>query len=183
MVLSGCYSGVNWEGSESQVVSGRERRNQDSASKPSKASKPRCSHGFFRRLGHLREHVLQVQVPLHIPILQKTRVKSCGWTRASKPRPTALSHAPTHRAVSSPLIWSTGPFPTSPAHSDSLASRPLPVGLRTSSARVVTHLEEFVIPREAHGTRRESEGCLPSRRVPLHGQRFGCPRLPGQAGI
>lgn len=69
-------------------------------------------HGFFRRLGHLREHVLQVQVPLHIPIL-----------------------------------------------------------------------EEFVIPREAHGTRRISEGCLPSRRVALHGQRFSCPGLAGQAGI
>lgn len=88
--------GYHLEGVGVQGVNGRERRNQDSASKPSKALKPSCLHGFFRRFGHLREHVLQVQVPLHIPILQKTRAKSHGWTCASKPRPTALSHAPTH---------------------------------------------------------------------------------------
>lgn len=81
---------------------GRERRNQCSGSKQRKASKSSCSHGFLRRLGHLREHVLQVEVPLHVPILQKTGAKSRGWTWAPKPRPTALNHAPTYRVGSSP---------------------------------------------------------------------------------
>lgn len=100
------------------------------------------------------------------------------------PRSTALQLLATPQStnLSCPLVLSIDPAPSSPAHSDSHAPRPRPVG-GVQSATLLTHLKEFVISREAHGTRRESEGCLPSRRVTLHGQWFGCPWLPGQAGI
>lgn len=175
MVLSGCYLGVIWEGQEFRGVSGRERRNQDSTSKPSKASKPSCSHGFFRRLGHLREHVLQVQVPLHIPILQKTRAKSRGWTRASKPRPTTLSHAPTHRDASNPLVLSIGPAPQAPPTAAVLLLGPAPWGGAQEIFRRVSHAPRRI--RDPAGSARDAahigrvppqpQGCAPRAAVQL----------------
>lgn len=47
----------------------------------------------------------------------------------------------------------------------------------------LTHLEELVLPREAHPTRRKAEGGGPGRGVPLHGERLTCPGPRQQAGV
>lgn len=96
-------------------------------------------------------------MPLHVPVLQDTRAMD-PQLQAPRTGTPPQGCRPRPKAVGPAL--------------DNCPPRP---GL--------THLEELVLPREAHPTRRKAEGGGPGRGVPLHGKRLTGPGPRQQAGV
>lgn len=87
------------------------------------------SPGPLGRPGHLREHILEVQVPLHVPVLQNTRV--VGGPGASRPRPRPAPRRQAPPPTRGPAPDSDPPSARGPA--PNLRPRPLTTALRLSS--------------------------------------------------
>lgn len=155
--------------------------------------------GPLRRLCHLCEHVLKVEVSQHVPILQETHIMGGAGLPAPPPSAPPPSARPIHelpgpypppRPKPQPPASASFP-PDGPAPNRERRPRPRPPALPAGPAPAdnrplppgLTDLEELVLPREAYPARREAEGRGSGRGVPLHRQRLGRPGSPRQAGV